>query len=189
MVRRHAKRPLLVGIDGYSAAGKSSLARRLAEVLPAVTVVEIDDFYRVMDEDERFALAPQEGYGRDYDWERLRSDVLEPLSAGRVARYRRYDWDTGSLGSWVEVKPEGVVVVEGVYSLRPELRPFYDVSLFVATPSAARKLRQHSRPESDAWKLRWDAAERFYVATHRPDLAAHLVVSGLDVSADYETHG
>jgi uridine kinase len=177
-VAARSKRPLLVAIDGYSAAGKSTLARRIAEVIPNVEIVEIDDFYRVMDEDERFRLPPDRGYERDYDWERLRRELLEPLVAGQVAAYRRYDWDTGSLGGVRVVRPEGVILVEGVYSLRPELRPYYDTTLFITTPAGTREQRQAARPEPESWKRRWDAAERYYVATHRPDAIADLVVYG-----------
>lgn len=186
LVQRQTKRPLFVAIDGYSAAGKSTLARAIAEALPGVQVVETDDFYRMMDENERFDLPPQEAYERDYDWQRLRRDVLAPLRAGTVARYRRYDWNTGALVGFTEVKPEGVVVVEGVYSFRPELRSFYDLSIFVTTAAVTRRARQETRPESNAWKLRWDAAEEFYVARHRPDLAADLLVCGVEPGDDNE---
>ena len=50
---RDKKSMLLVAIDGHSAAGKSTLARKIADTLPAVTLVYTDNFYRVMDEEAR----------------------------------------------------------------------------------------------------------------------------------------
>jgi uridine kinase len=189
LVRRRTKRPLLVAIDGHSAAGKSTLARSMAAALPDVQVVHVDDFYRPMDEAERLALRPDEGYDRYFDWQRLQLEVLAPLRAGSDTSYRRYEWDAGSLGGLAVVRAEGIVIVEGVYSFRPELRPLYDLSIFVATPPATRRMRQVTRSDSDAWTSRCDAAERFYVATHRPEAAADLVVDGLGPDAQADAGG
>ena len=76
---RHTKPLLLVAIDGHSAAGKSTLARKIADTLPAVTLVHTDDFYRVMDEAARTQLDAQGGYEQYYDWQRLEVEVLAPL--------------------------------------------------------------------------------------------------------------
>ena len=53
--------PVLVAIDGHSAAGKSTLTLTLQEKLEA-QVVAGDDFYRVMDETKRFSLDAEAGY-------------------------------------------------------------------------------------------------------------------------------
>ncbi|MFM7535196.1 MAG: AAA family ATPase [Acidimicrobiales bacterium] len=57
----------LIGVDGHSAAGKSTFAARLAERLDA-SLVRGDDFYRVMDAAERARLTPEEGMRSYYDW-------------------------------------------------------------------------------------------------------------------------
>ena len=158
---------VLVAIDGHSAAGKSTLARTLQRRLEA-QVVAGDDFYRVMDEGKRFSLDADAGYRRYYDWERLGVEVLEPLSSQRRARYRVYDWTTGALGDSKEVAPHGVVLVEGVYSARPELRRYYGACLLVETPQRVREARQKRRADaSEAWLKRWDAAERYYLDRYR----------------------
>jgi len=50
------EQPVLVAIDGHSAAGKSTLARALQSRIENVQIVCGDDFYRVMPEAERFGL-------------------------------------------------------------------------------------------------------------------------------------
>lgn len=154
--------PALVAIDGHSAAGKSTLARTLQRRLEA-QLVSGDDFYRVMDEAERFSLDAEAGYRRYYDHERLAAEVLEPLSSQQRARYRVYNWTTGALGEYKEVMPHGTILVEGVYSARPELRGYYDAVLLVETPQRVREARQKQRADaSKAWLERWEAAERYY---------------------------
>ena len=176
------ERPLLVAIDGHSAAGKSTLAATLQNLLEAsgpdkVTVVHMDDFYRVTPEPLRATLSPEEGYESYYDWQRLQAEVLEPLASGKTSRYRRYNWETGAPCETSEVEPEGVILIEGCYSSRPELRPYYHVILYVDAPESLRMTRQKERTDDAAWVARWDAAERYYFSKHPPASFAHHIVS------------
>jgi len=85
---------------------------------------------------------------------------LRPLRAGLPARFQRYDWPTGTLGEWIGIRPPGSVVAEGVYLLRPWLRPYRDFSIYVDTPRELRQHRLHARGENDEdWIARWTAAE------------------------------
>jgi len=137
----------VVGIDGRSAAGKSTFAGRLATTLPGATIVHGDDFYRVMREEHRAALTAPEGYDQYFDWQRLRDEVLVPARHGEFT-YRLYDWNTEQLGGMDTVAALGAVLVEGVYSLRPELRPFFDVTIWVEAPADLRIERQFARGEN-----------------------------------------
>ena len=41
-----------------------------------------------------------QGVEEYFDWQRLRPEVLEPLRAGRPARYRPYNWLPGLEVDW-----------------------------------------------------------------------------------------
>jgi uridine kinase len=177
---------VLVGIDGLGGSGKSCLAAALAaEMLrtgaAAVSVVHGDDFY--LPSAERPAGdADAKPIGGDVDWRRLRAEVLEPLRAGRGARYRAYDWNRDALGAWHAVRPGGVALVEGVYALRPELRALYDVRIWVECPRAIRLARGLARDGEAArarWEEDWMPAEDRYVAACRPAASVDHVVSGV----------
>jgi uridine kinase len=174
-------RPVLVGVDGQGGSGKSTLAEELADVLPgAVAIVHGDDFYSDVPDSEKVLLSPEQGCEGYFDWRRLRSEVL---SAARepsgTLRYQRYDWNTAMLSDWIEIVMPDVVIVEGVYTLRRELREYYDVTAFVQTSEATRLQRQRSRNENaEDWIRRWAAAEDFYVTRDRPWKAVEAVVEG-----------
>jgi uridine kinase len=168
---------VLAAIDGPGGAGKSTLAAALARSLGAV-VVAGDDFYRVLDPAERLALGPEGGYMLYFDWERLQAQVLQPLRSGRGARYERFDWTLQRLGAVVEVPSPGVILVEGVYSFRPELRCFYDWSILVEAPREERLQRVRARGENEDWIERWDAAEQWYFANALSRSDVDMVVSG-----------
>ena len=180
----------LIGIDGTGGSGKSTLAHELADVLSGpdkattVTVVHGDDFYRAMDREERLRLTPAQGYELYYDWDRLREEVLAPLTSGRPATYRRYDWPSGKIAADEarHVPHEGYVIVEGVYTVRPELEGFYDLTVFVDTPFATclerMVARGHDHGPGD-WHQRWQAADRYYFAKTEPWTRLDLIVKGL----------
>jgi uridine kinase len=169
----------LIAIDGSGGSGKTTLAATVAELLDGATIVPGDDFYRPMPEHERERLSPQQGYHRYFDWERLRDHVLAPLRAEQTARYQSFDWATGQLGAWHEINPGTVVIVEGVYSVRPELAPYYHLTTYVDTPREICLQRMRARGQNpEEWITRWRAAEDYYLQTTWPQSRVHLLVRG-----------
>ncbi|TDC17910.1 uridine kinase [Streptomyces sp. 8K308] len=175
----------LIAIDGLGGAGKSTLAARLVEVLGGAqhaVVVHGDDFYRTMAPEERLRLTPEEGYQQYFDWERLRDQVLIPLATGKAASYQRYDWSTGALTTGrVGVPPSGTVIIEGVYTARPELAHYFDLTVYVDTPRDTCLHRQHARGHDHGpsnWIERWRAAEEHYLTATEPSVRADLTVRG-----------
>ncbi len=174
-----SKQSILVAIDGAGGSGKSTVARKLCASCGLISVVYGDDFYAPMDEDERAKLSAEEGYRGYFDWMRMRDEVLVPLSNDQRARYRRYQWESNHLGEWVTQRPEGIVLIEGVYSHRPELRRFYDFSVFVDTPRAECLNRLCIRGGNSYDSIRrWRAAEDYYLAHIDPASSVSLVVPG-----------
>src|ERR1700722_18857835 len=94
------KQPILLAIDGYGGSGKSTLAKEIQCKFPCSAIITLDDF----------ATDTESGAGR----ERFLSQVLVPLSDSNAAHYQRFDWSKKSLAEWVEVKPEGLIIIEGV---------------------------------------------------------------------------
>ena len=125
-------------------------------------------------------LAPDEAYRLYFPWDRMREEALVPLRRGQAARYQRYDWETDQLDQWVIVEPNEIVLVEGVYSARPEIRPLIDFAIFVETPRDERRKRMLARGHiNNDWLTPWMAAEDWYFANVRPAEHADLVVAGV----------
>lgn len=172
--------PVTVGVDGHSAAGKSTFASRLTDHLNAA-LVNGDHFYRVMEPGERARLGPAEGVDLYYDWERMRDEALAPLYRGDTARYRPYDWDANTLGSrTITVAPRQVVIVEGLFVSRPDLDSINDLVVLIVADPQVRRGRQLARSDaSDTWLKRWDAAERWYFDHVRPPKRFDVIVNGM----------
>lgn len=163
-----------------SGCGKSTLSKLLCELDSKVIVVQMDDFYRPMTDAEGLSLSAEQGCKKFFDWERLREQVLIPISKSQSQiSYQTYDWSTKSLGRWETFKSKGIVIVEGVYSMRQELRDYYDSTIFVDTPETVRLARMEARNQNPSqWRERWLAAEKYYNETESPINFAKLVVCG-----------
>ncbi|MGZ9811148.1 uridine kinase family protein [Pseudoroseicyclus sp. H15] len=160
-------RPLRIAIDGRSGSGKSTLSALLAKDLGA-TLIEGDAFYgggTALRDEPPEALA-----ARCIDWRRQRA-VLQTLTAGRTAHFRPFDWEAfdGSLGMETLLPPAEIIILEGVYSARPELADLIDVALLVTASPASREARLLAREgEITAWERQWHRAEDWYFAHAAP---------------------
>jgi uridine kinase len=179
-------RPAIVvaAIDGGAGAGKSTLAKGIRDCLGSVSILRADHFFLPLNEYPAARLAPEEAYRLYFPWERMREEALLPLRRGQTARYQRYDWETDRLNQWIIVEPNEIVLVEGVYSTRPELRPLIDIAIFVETPRDERRERMLARGHlkndiRNEWLTPWMAAEDWYFANVRPAEHADLVLAGI----------
>ena len=166
-------RPVILGVVGDSAAGKTTITRGLVRLLGEANVTHVctDDYHRY-DRRQRAERAitplhPDCNYldiiAQDLIHLRRGDAILKPV-------YRHHD---GTFGSPVYVKPERFTVVEGLlgYYL-PEMRDAYDVRIFLNPPEDLRR----------RWKVQRDCSRRGYTTDQvlseldrrEPDSAAFI---------------
>jgi Phosphoribulokinase / Uridine kinase family len=166
----------LVAVDGAGGAGKSTFAARLAKALGGAPVIHTDDF--------------STGEPGVEWWPRFDGEVVVPLSEGRPARYRRYDWPTRRLAEWHTVEPAPVVILEGVSSARAAVRDVLAFAIWVDAPEDIRLARGLERDGEEARPLwrRWMAQEDTHFAKDDTRPRCDLIVDGNpDVRHDKET--
>jgi uridine kinase len=173
--------PVLVALDGRSAAGKSTLAQQVA-ARTAALVIDGDDFYRGGNDAFWRARSPAEKVDLVIDWRRQRA-LLTKLRQGEPARWQPYDWeaDDGRLGAEVQVGPAAVVLLDGAYSARPELADLFALRALLNVPRPVRRerlLRREGEPYRAEWEARWAEAEDLYFERLMPPESFDLVLDG-----------
>lgn len=186
--------PVRVAIDGIDAAGKTILANELCDTLVArgrsVIYASIDGFHRPRAERYRRGASSPEGYYRDsFDCDALRAALLLPLGPGGSRGYRRsvynYRADRPALAAEETAPPDAVLVMEGVFLLRPELADLWEYRILVEAPFAVT-LERAGRRDAELFGSveaararyleRYIPGQRLYFEEARPQERADAIV-------------
>lgn len=154
-------RRIILALDGRCAAGKTTLAAALAQLLPC-SVFHMDDYF--LRPEQRTAARFSEP-GGNVDRERIFAEILSPLKSGAErVMYRPYSCATGALAEPITVAPARICVVEGSYSLHPALRGLYDARVFVTVSreEQLRRLAARSPEKLMMFQSRWIPMEETY---------------------------
>lgn len=162
-------RPQILAVDGRSASGKSTVAARLAGLVPGAAVVHSDD------------VAWWESF---FGWDQLmRAGILEPIRRGEGVNYRPPAWDRRGRQGAIDV-PAGLplVVIEGVGVSRRSLAHLIDGTIWIQSDMhAARRRgieRDGSSPADVEFWDEWDREELRFLADDRPWERAVAVICG-----------
>ena len=166
-----ADRPLLIGIAGGTGSGKSTVARKIAEGLPAesVGVIDHDSYYRDRSDltyDARTTLNYDHPEALDTD---LLVEHLTALRANRSVDVPIYDFKRHArLDERRRLEPTRIVIVEGILVfVEEQVRRLLDVKIFVDTDADLRVFRRIRRDLEQRGRTFQQVREQYY-ATVRP---------------------
>ena len=163
----------IVAIDGRSASGKTTLSKRLEKKYDC-TVFHMDDFFLQPHQRTKERLAE---VGGNFDRERFLEEVLLPLKTGATIKYRRFDCSTMALEKEIRILPKPLVIIEGVYSMHPDLSKYYDFSLFLdISPDLQKKriLQRNSPQKAERFFAEWIPMENRYFEATRVSERCHM---------------
>lgn len=184
MIKRNlaGRQRVLVAVDGPDTAGKTTLADRVARLVAPVAVrATLDGFHRPAA--DRAALP----YEDSFDHRAMAAGLLEPFRAGaaevcqRIFDHRADRPDRHH----VDVPDRAVLVVDGVFLLRPELAPFWDIAVYLHVPdhvtvrrALVRDLHLYGTPATleGRYATRYLPAQARYRRSIDPVARAHLVI-------------
>ena len=148
-----AERPIIVGIVGDSAAGKTTLTRGIAQVLGEDNVVAIctDDYHRY-DRNQRAEMGIS-ALHPDCNYLDIIEQHLENLRDGKAILKPIYNHHTGEFDPPEYIEPKRFVIVEGLLGYSTKVaRDAYDVKVYLAPPEELRA----------KWKIKRDTRKRGY---------------------------
>jgi uridine kinase len=198
--RQNAGGRVIVAVDGLDGAGKTVFADGLAEVFAetgdAVFRASIDGFHRPRSERYLRGRNSPEGFYRDsFDYATFRRVLIDPFRDGAQTagttgfQLAAFDVvrDAPVESQWVTAPLDAVLVVDGIFLHRPELRDLWDWSIWLEVPfevSYARMaLRDGSDPDPDApSNTRYRQGQEIYLREARPREAASVIVDNADLA-------
>lgn len=152
---------ITLAVDGHCASGKTTLANQLADILDA-QVIHMDDFFLPvnMRTEQRLAQA-----GGNVHYERFCDEVVAGIKNGKSFKYGIYSCSTGTLSKSEVIYPEKSIIIEGAYSLHPEIPDIYDLKIFLETDKETqleRILKRNGKKALEVFKAKWIPFENRY---------------------------
>ena len=164
-------KPILIGIAGGSASGKTSIAMKIKDMFSdtkSVLILRMDDYYK-----DQTHLSMEERVQTNYDHpfafdNDLLITQLKELLAGRAVEKPTYDFVTHNRSNVVEhLEPADVILLEGLFVLENEnLRQLENIKVFVDTEADIRFIRRLVRDVKERGRS-LDSVVNQYVTTVR----------------------
>ena len=140
-------KPLLIGIAGGSASGKTTIAQCLKaefEQTRSVVIIREDDYYKDQSQ-KTMAERVKTNYDHPFAFDHaLMIEQIDALLAGQSIEKPVYDFVQHTRSTVTEViEPCDVVVLEGLFVLEePELRKRLNIKVYVDTDADIRFIRR-----------------------------------------------
>jgi len=146
-------RPIILGVVGDSASGKTTITKGLVEILgkDAVTHIGTDDYHKY-DREQRAerGITPLDP---DCNYIDIIAQHMLHLRNGEPILKPVYQHGDGTFGPPEYVEPKRFVVIEGLLGYHTEeLSDVYDVRVYLNPPEEMRR----------AWKIKRDTSKRGY---------------------------
>ena len=200
-VRQHYRGGrVMIAVDGIDGAGKTAFADALAEVFAedgsAVFRASIDDFHRPRAERYERGRRSPEGYYRDsYDYATFRRVLIDPFRDGAQTggttgfQLAAFDLrrDTSVEAAWTTAPRDALLIVDGIFLLRPELRGLWHWSVWLDVPVDVAFQRMALRDGSDPSpsapsNARYRDGQELYLKEAQPRAEASAIVDNSDLA-------
>ncbi len=148
-------RPILLGVVGDSASGKTTLTAGIAKIVgeDRVTLICTDDYHKY-DREERKTMKITPLHP-DCNYMEIIEQHLQLCAEGQPILKPVYNHSHGTLDRPELIVPKEYVVVEGLFGFYSKaMRDCFDVKVYLDPPEDVRR----------AWKIKRDTTKRNYTA-------------------------
>ena len=159
----------IIGISGGSGSGKTTIVRRIAEVVPDFVCLAQDSYYKSAEfVDNQHITAFNFDHPSAFDTD-LIVEHLRALKRGETILVPVYDFvHHRRSGETVEVAPCSLVLFEGIMVfVDPRVRELLDLKLYVDTPDDIRFIRRLQRDITERGRT-LESVIRQYLDVVRP---------------------
>ncbi|EJQ13565.1 uridine kinase [Bacillus cereus] len=184
VIQEHKDERFIIGIDGLSRSGKTTLVKKLEENMKrsgiSFHIFHIDD--HITERNKRYNTGFAEWYEYynlqwDIDW--LLRNLFQKLQSDIELELPFYHDETDSCEmKEIHLPLVGVIIVEGVFLQRKEWRDFFHYMVYLDSPREKRFLREseETRKKLSKFQNRYWRAEDYYLEMELPKDGADLVI-------------
>lgn len=184
-----------MAVDGDAGSGKTCLADELAHLLKEKFEIHrssIDGFHHNKEVRYRRGKNSPEGFFYDsYNLAGLKSELLDPLSFGGIGPFRTEIFDqkndTSNIGEQRFAKRGAILIMDGLFLHRNELRGYWNYSIFLECTRTTCLDRCAARGDGEA-SIRHPENQRYingfllYQLECNPHLRASVVINNEDLA-------
>ena len=166
---------ILIGIDGMSASGKSTLGFYLKELFDC-NLFHMDDFFLQPHQRTEKRLAE---IGGNVDYERFRKEVLDPVLRKETVIYRPFRCDIMEIKDEIEMPFKRLNIIEGSYCLHPYFGGVHTLRVFTEIPKELQieRIRKRNGEEMlERFVTEWIPKENAYFETFKTKIISDFVL-------------
>jgi len=184
---------LIIGIEGYSASGKTTIAGCLAKENTNIEVIHLDDLLKSSEERKTMmSSAKDRSKVFELEWYRyeLLNEIVEKFKQSTEFSVDVYDYDLKKTVTNDYNFSKPILVIEGIFLFHPEhaVSKVFDKKIYLDVnfdrADSRRVLREKKRwgekyvneDHPDSFVKAFKEAYRRYFDTHHPEKLADLVI-------------
>lgn len=189
ILQHNGRGRVIVAIDGIDGAGKTLFADALAETIRrtghAVVRASIDGFHNPRAIRYARGKDSPEGFYRDsYDYATLRRVLIDPFKDGGTGSFvlEAFDHrrDAAVEPKWITGKPDTILILDGIFLHRPELRGLWNFSVWLEVDPAIAAERCVARDGASGVAERYSKGQALYLKEAKPRAAATAIIDNND---------
>ncbi len=168
------KDSVIIAIDGPCASGKTTASSILSKILDA-DIISLDDFFLPFHKKTKERLSKA---GGNVDSERFSEEILPNLNHSSPFTYKAYSCSNGEFYE-KKITKRKVTIIEGVYSMLPEFKNYYDLRIWIDVPKETQKkrLRKRSPELYDRFINEWIPMENKYFSAFKVKEDCHIIIN------------
>jgi phosphoglycolate phosphatase-like HAD superfamily hydrolase/uridine kinase len=190
--KKQRNQPFIIGINGIDCSGKTTFAKALGSYLKSkghpTQMIAIDDF--LYPKAIRYAGTDQADnyYNKSFNIELLIDNLLKAArEKGRVSAELTsltVETDKFDRVNSYTIKPETIVILEGVFLFRKELAPFFDYKVYLDIPFRESKQRAQIRDSKvgfSKYDEKYLPGQARYIQQYNPATQANMVIENSNI--------
>ncbi|ABY44002.1 uridine kinase [Bacillus mycoides KBAB4] len=187
VIKEHKDERFVLGIDGLSRSGKTTLVKELEEDMKEsgipFHIFHIDDHITECNKRYHTGFAEwYEYYNLQWDIDWLQRNLFQKLQNDIKLELPFYHDETNSCElKEIQIPLVGVIVVEGVFLQRIEWREFFHYMVYLDCSRQTRFLRESVETQRNLSKFqnRYWKAEDYYLEKESPKERANLIIHNM----------